>query len=112
MGIRDWFAVSAHFRKGGAMKHKNSPRGGASNESRDLLHSAGDDEVYQFTCGWCKKEFGETSISGSTGICEECGDKQEAEADEADAKQAREELHTHEIECDVARRNFFREDDF
>lgn len=37
MKARDWNAVDAHFRRGGPMKHKNTPRGGAQNESRDLL---------------------------------------------------------------------------
>lgn len=35
--FRDWLAVAVHFRRGGPMKHKNSPRGGATNESRDLI---------------------------------------------------------------------------
>ena len=37
MKTRNWNAVAAHFRRGGPMKHRNEPRGGASNESRDLL---------------------------------------------------------------------------
>lgn len=41
--IRDWLAVSAHFRKGGAMKHKNSPRGGAKNSSRDLIYQGSEE---------------------------------------------------------------------
>jgi hypothetical protein len=35
--FRDWVAVAAHFRRGGAMKHKNAPRGGARNQSRELI---------------------------------------------------------------------------
>ncbi len=35
--FRNWVAVAAHFRRGGPMKHKTTPRGGASNQSRDLI---------------------------------------------------------------------------
>lgn len=35
--FRDWVAVAAHFRRGGPMKHKTAPRGGATNKSRDLI---------------------------------------------------------------------------
>lgn len=34
--VRNWNAVAAWFRRGGPMRHRNTPRGGASNESRDL----------------------------------------------------------------------------
>lgn len=37
MSPRNWRAVGAHFRRGGPMKHKNTPRGGASNQTRDFL---------------------------------------------------------------------------
>jgi len=36
MKARDWNAVDAHFRRAGAMKHRNTPRGGARNLSREL----------------------------------------------------------------------------
>lgn len=42
---RDWHAVDAHFRRGGPMKHKNTPRGGSQNESRDLLAEAEQDDA-------------------------------------------------------------------
>ncbi len=35
--VRNWTAVAAWFRKAGPMRHKNTPRGGASNQSRDLI---------------------------------------------------------------------------
>lgn len=35
--VRDWNAVAAWFRKAGPMRHKNTPRGGATNQSRDLI---------------------------------------------------------------------------
>jgi hypothetical protein len=35
--VRNWNAVAAWFRNGGPMKHKNTPRGGARNDSRDLV---------------------------------------------------------------------------
>ena len=34
---RNWRAVDAHFRKAGAMKDRREPRGGARNESRELV---------------------------------------------------------------------------
>lgn len=35
--IRNLNAVKAHFRNGGPMKDRRSPRGGAKNKQRDLL---------------------------------------------------------------------------
>lgn len=35
--VRNWNAVAAWFRRAGPMRHKNTPRGGASNQSRDLI---------------------------------------------------------------------------
>lgn len=32
MGLRNWLAVAAYFRRGGAMKHKNTPRGGSGSD--------------------------------------------------------------------------------
>jgi len=37
MSPRNWRAVDAHFRRGGPIKHKNTPRGGASSQTRDFL---------------------------------------------------------------------------
>lgn len=33
---RDWNAVDAHFRRGGPMKHKNTPRGGAKKDDPEI----------------------------------------------------------------------------
>ncbi len=44
MGTRNWDAVSATFRQSGFMDHKNLPRGGARNLSRDFFHSSLEDE--------------------------------------------------------------------
>ena len=33
---RDWAAVAAHFRRGGPMKHKNTPRGGANSNDPEI----------------------------------------------------------------------------
>lgn len=48
MKVRNWTAVAAHFRSGaGPMKHRNTPRGGAQNESRDLLAEMEQDDARQ-----------------------------------------------------------------
>jgi hypothetical protein len=41
---RNWQAIAAHFRRGGPMQHKNTPRQGGRNESRDLLEEAREEE--------------------------------------------------------------------
>jgi len=46
MKARNWNAVDAHFRRGGPMKHKNTPRGGARNNSRDLLSEQDDEAIH------------------------------------------------------------------
>ncbi len=43
---RNWTAVAAWLRNGGPMKHKNTPRGGQTNESRDYLAQAEIDDVH------------------------------------------------------------------
>lgn len=43
---RDWNAVAAHFRRGGPMRHKNTPRGGAG---ADSLVEEGLDELEEET---------------------------------------------------------------
>ena len=39
---RDWGAIAAHFRRGGPMRHKNTPRGG---DGPDPLVEEGLEEV-------------------------------------------------------------------
>lgn len=34
---RNWLAVHAHNRRGGAMKDRRAPKGGARNEQKELL---------------------------------------------------------------------------
>lgn len=45
---RNWRAVDAHFRKAGAMRDRREPRGGARNDTRDLLaeHPELEAEIY------------------------------------------------------------------
>ena len=43
---RNWNAVDAHMRRGGPMKHKNTTRQGATNDTRDLLAQAEADFVH------------------------------------------------------------------
>jgi hypothetical protein len=43
MKSRDWNAVDACLRVGGPMKHRNTPRGGANNSSRDLIADAAEE---------------------------------------------------------------------
>lgn len=40
---RNWNAVSAILRNAGPMKDRRAPRGGSSNESRDLIYEAQDE---------------------------------------------------------------------
>lgn len=46
MKVRNWTAVAAWLRNGGPMKHRNTPRGGQTNESRDYLAQAEEDDVH------------------------------------------------------------------
>ena len=51
---RDWNAVDAHFRRGGPMKHKNSPRGGAhkDEEIEDALSEHARQDPEPHVCRW------------------------------------------------------------
>lgn len=54
---RNKIAVDAHFRNSaGAMKHKNTPRGGASNESADLLNEAEEEMKLAGTPVWASRD--------------------------------------------------------
>jgi hypothetical protein len=51
MKSRDWNAVDACLRVGGPMKHRNTPRGGANNSSRDLIADAAEEDLVPFEAG-------------------------------------------------------------
>lgn len=63
---RNWNAVDAHFRRGGPMKHKNTPRGGATNENRDLINET-------FQCDQHCTCYGEGRCNWCISACSECG---------------------------------------
>ena len=42
--MRNWIAVAAHFRRAVKFKHKNEPRGGSQNSSREYI-SQGREEM-------------------------------------------------------------------
>lgn len=67
---RDWVAVAAHFRRGGPMKHKNVPRGGAGPEEdvKDGLEEYQTDEqrhavekLFEAT----PEELGDAAVKGA-----------------------------------------------
>ena len=41
---------------------------------------------YKYTCSWCGKEFGETSVPNNHGMCPECYKKEMAKLDKEEKK--------------------------
>jgi len=72
MKTRNWHAVNAHFRQAGSMKHRNTPRGGAKNQARELLAEARVEwERVNWLCGCGNGRLSvpESEVPAFCGLC-------------------------------------------
>jgi hypothetical protein len=89
--FRDWLAVAAHFRRGGAMKHKNTPRGGAGSDPEivDGLDEYQTDEARKAAEALMKatpEELGRAAVNQGKKELQDEEEEQNVESDGRDRK--------------------------
>lgn len=67
---RDWHAIAAHFRRGGPMKHKNTPRSGAGRdpEIEEALQERAEKKLFEAA----PKESGAAVVETTRCRCARC----------------------------------------